>query len=86
MKHKVYFKVHSLVQWYDIIHEAKSWFGKDWRAQRGVRKKFDLMHWQLRPHRILHKQQLITWFLVPDPSFRTWVELKYTKTLNRKNK
>ena len=76
--YKIWFEVHSRAQWYEIIREAKTWFGKDWRGQRGVRKKLDMFNFHIRPVKI--------WFMVPDPAFKTWIDLKYTQSVQQKNK
>lgn len=47
--YKIWFDVYDRNQWYDIIRECKKWFGKEWRGQRGVRRKLDMFHTFHRP-------------------------------------
>ena len=70
--HKVYFEIRYIEQWYDIIAELKAWFGNEWKGQRGVRKKFHKTMWSLDAHTV--------WFLIPDLSFKTFMDLKMTNS------
>ena len=72
--HKVYFEIRYIDQWYQIIKELKSWFGTEWKGQRGVRKKFQKTSWSMESHTV--------WFLIPDPSFKTFMDLKMSNNLN----
>jgi len=76
--YKIWFDVYDRNHWYDIIRECKKWFGKEWRGQRGVRRKLDMFHTFHLPVRV--------WFLVPDPAFKTWIDLKYTQSDIKQNK
>ena len=55
-------------QWYEIMRECRSWFGRDWRGMAKVRKKLKLT--------IPRLGALPVWFEVPDPRFATWVSVK----------
>ena len=66
--HKVWFTVHNQDEWYHLIRELKTWFGKEWRGQRGIRKKFNRSEWLMEPQQV--------WFLVPDLAFKTFIDLK----------
>ena len=66
--HKIYFELHHIDQWYDIINELRKWFGTEWKGQRGVRKKFHKTMWSFECHKV--------WFVVPDLSFKTFMDLK----------
>ena len=71
--HKVYFDLLTIDDWYTIISELKRWFGNEWRGQRGIRKKFKRTDWMLKPQQV--------WFIVPDPAFKTFIDLKMTNNL-----
>ena len=66
--HKVYFDLLTINDWYTIIFELKRWFGKEWRGQRGIRKKFKRTEWSMEPQHV--------WFIVPDLAFKTFIDLK----------
>ena len=66
--HKVWFTVHNQDECYHLILELKTWFGNDWRGQRGIRKKFKRTEWLMEPQQV--------WFLVPDLAFKTFIDLK----------
>ena len=69
--HKIYFTIYTEEQWYTVIRECKRWFGDNWKGQRGVRKK--LNRYPLNdPFADRHK----VWFMVPDPAFKTFMDLK----------
>lgn len=68
--HKIYFEIRYIEQWYQIIKELRSWFGTEWKGQRGIRKKLNKSMWSLESHTI--------WFFVPDLAFKTFMDLKIT--------
>lgn len=68
--HRFWFLLASDKQWYAIMAECRTWFGKNWRCQGKVLRKLGSMN-----HRYSPKPQLI-WFDVPDPKFATWVSVK----------
>jgi len=72
--HKVWFEIYTRDEWYTIIRECKKWFGNNWRGQRGVRRRLEVYGSFFQPHKV--------WFLVPNPEFKTWYELKYTDNKN----
>jgi hypothetical protein len=72
--HRIYFEVSSVDVWYKIVREANSMFGRNWRGQSRVKRKWNTPAW-LGP--LAHK----VWFEVPDEKFGTWVAIKYAVTL-----
>ena len=72
--HKIVFEIATIDDWYMIIKECKNWFGTDWSGQKGVRKKFQKTQWIMSSHKV--------WFVVPDPAFKTFMDLKMTNSLN----
>ena len=66
--HRIYFCVRALPTWYAIMAEARSQFGRSWRAQPKVKRKLERQLWM--PH-----DQWV-WFEVPDPAFATWIGVK----------
>lgn len=64
--HRVVFQVSKLETWYKIMAEARSQFGKNWKAQPRIRRK--LTRWNAELTSI--------WFDVPDPAFGTWCAVK----------
>jgi len=70
--HKVYFKIIYIEQWYEIINELRKWFGTDWKGQNGIRKKFNKTMWM--------QETQTVWFLIPDLSFKTFMDLKMSNT------
>ena len=71
--HKVYFDLLTINDWYTIISELNRWFGNEWRGQRGIRKKFKRSEWLMEPQQV--------WFLIPNPAFKTFIDLKMTNNL-----
>ena len=72
--HRVTVQVQTQDQWYDVIREANTWFGRgNWRGQRNVRKKF-----------LYGTGPLDVWFEVPDPKFASYISLKYSSTQYQK--
>jgi len=68
--HKFYFELKSLDQWYTIMREARLQFGKNWRGQRGIRRRLELIAWD-------SSKSLQVWFEVPDSNFGTWIGIKH---------
>lgn len=74
-KIKVYVDVSNEDQWYDLIREANSWFGRgNWRGQKHVRRKF-----------MYQSGPISVWFEVPDAKFASYVTLKYSSTAQVQN-
>jgi hypothetical protein len=65
--HRLYFELNDISVWYAIMHEARVWFGKNWKAQKHSRRKLE-SRWDKRTHLI--------WFEVPDSAFGSWVAIK----------
>jgi hypothetical protein len=66
--HRIYFCVHGLPTWYAIMGEARTQFGKSWRAQPRVKRKLERHTWTPQEHWV--------WFEVPDPVFASWIAVK----------
>lgn len=65
--HRITFTIDNISQWYSIMKEARSQFGKNWRGQPKIKRK--LAAWRVTgPVRV--------WFDVPDPTFATWCAVK----------
>ena len=69
--HRFWFSITTEKQWYDIMRECRQWFGKNWRGQAKVRRKFNT-----RGGISFRTGPLSVWFEVPDPRFATWVSVK----------
>jgi hypothetical protein len=67
--HRFWFVLSSEQQWYDVMRECRSWFGKNWRGMSKVRRKFT-------PRANRRITNIPLWFEVPDPRFATWVAVK----------
>ena len=67
--HRFWFMVSTQEQWYGIMQECRTWFGKSWRGMSKVRRKLGSKH-SPRP------QVVPVWFDVPDPRFATWIAVK----------
>jgi hypothetical protein len=67
--HRFWFVLSSEQQWYDVMRECRSWFGKNWRGMSKVRRKF-------APRVNIRMTHIPVWFEVPDPRFATWVSVK----------
>jgi hypothetical protein len=68
--HRFWFFVSTEKQWYDIIRECRSWFGKNWQGMSKVRRKLNPKNRYAKMH------QVPVWFEVPDPRFATWISVK----------
>jgi len=67
--HRFWFVLSSEKQWYDVMRECRSWFGRNWRGMSKVRRKFV-------PRANIRITNIPVWFEVPDPRFATWVAVK----------
>ena len=67
LHHRFWFLLRVEKQWYTIMQECRTWFGKNWRCQNKVRRKLATYNFDLVP----------VWFEVPDPRFATWISVKY---------
>lgn len=79
--HRFWFSINSTEQWYNIIRECKSWFGKEWKGQGKVKRK-------LSRHGYNYSRQtpVDVWFDVPDIRFATWISVKYSIIVYSDNK
>jgi hypothetical protein len=71
--HRFWFSVNTEKQWYNIIREARQWFGKDWKSQSKVKRKLAK---QTLPFG--RSASIMIWFDVPDVGFATWISVKYS--------
>jgi hypothetical protein len=65
--HRFWVHVSSTNQWYEVMHEARAWFGKNWTCQHKVKRKLE---------RYNPKKSIQVWFDVPDPQWATWIATK----------
>ena len=68
--HRFWFIISHVDQWYSIMRECRSWFGRDWRTMPKVRRKLDPSRSRVR------MVNVPVWFEVPDPRFATWISVK----------
>ena len=68
--HRFWFTISKVEQWYQIMRECRTWFGRDWRSMSKVRRKLDPQRGRIRV------VNLPVWFDVPDPRFATWISVK----------
>ena len=64
---KIEFEIYSQEQWYEIIRDLNRLFGKSWRGQQRVKRKFDRSTMPLR-----------VWFEIPDEKTASFLQLKYS--------
>ena len=84
--HKIWFTIEEANEWYYIIKELKTWFGNDWRGQRGVRKKLttrDGYDANVNAGFMAYKR-IRVWLLVPNLAFKTFMDLKMTNNIKLK--
>jgi uncharacterized protein (DUF924 family) len=77
---RIYVYISSADQWYSVMKECRSWFGKNWRTQGRVKRKFDHSH--IRTMR----DPIPVWFEVPDQRFATWISVKHSLQVAREDK
>lgn len=65
---RVWVELSDVKQWYKIIREANTLYGRQWRCQPRVKRKLD-SNWNRRAVKI--------WFDVPDANFATWISVKH---------
>lgn len=71
--YKFWFMISTEKQWYDVMRECRSWFGKNWRGMGKVRRKLmrgNQLRWQ--------KPSIPVWFEVPDERFASWCSVKFS--------
>jgi len=70
--HRIWFRLHSVEEWYAIMKEARAMFGKNWRTQSRVKRKLENNTiWGISVNTVP------VWFEVPDQAFATWVAVKH---------
>ena len=72
--HRITFEIRNTETWYRVMAEARSQFGKNWRAQPKTKRK--LSSWRLSD-----APGVRVWFEVPDPTFATWCAVKLGVTV-----
>lgn len=68
--HRIYVQMQSTEQWYAVMRECRGWFGKNWRTQGRVKRKFAHSHIRVV------REPIPVWFEVPDLRFATWISVK----------
>jgi len=63
---RIWVTVDSVYQWYDVIHECRSWFGHNWRGQKKVKRRFDEFPFM----------SVDVWFEVPNTQIASWISVK----------
>jgi hypothetical protein len=75
--HRIYLQIQDEKTWYSVMAEARSWFGKNWKCQPRVRRRFrQFQHnWNLVGTSIV-PTEITVWFEVPNLQFETWAVIK----------
>ena len=70
--HRIWFRLHTVKEWYAIMKEARAMFGTNWRTQSRVKRRLEhISLWGIS------LQPVPVWFEVPDQTFATWVAVKH---------
>ena len=70
--HRIWFRLHTVKEWYAIMKEARAMFGTNWRTQSRVKRRLEQTAlWEIS------LQPVPVWFEVPDQTFATWVAVKH---------
>jgi len=69
--HRIYVTITTQDQWYAVMRECRSWFGKNWRTQGRVKRKLseNSRYGRSAP-------AIPVWFEVPDLKIATWLSVK----------
>jgi len=70
--HRIWFRLHTVAEWYAVMKEARVMFGKNWRSQSRVKRRLEHA-----PLWGISLQPVPVWFEVPDETFATWVAVKH---------
>ena len=71
--HRIWFRLHTVKEWYAVMKEARVMFGTNWRTQSRVKRRLEHNNlWGLNV-----TQTVPVWFEVPDQTFATWVAVKH---------
>jgi hypothetical protein len=65
--HRIWVELDNSDQWYSVMRELRTWFGKDWKGQPRVKRKIT-HNWSNKKHQV--------WFDVPDPACASWLGIK----------
>ena len=69
---RIYVSLSTEEQWYGVMRECRSWFGKNWKTQGRVKRKLTENSRYGRAMR----PSIQVWFEVPDLRFATWISVK----------
>jgi hypothetical protein len=70
--HRIWFRLHTVEEWYAVMKEARVMFGKNWRTQSRVKRRLETNSmWGVSVNTVP------VWFEVPDSTFATWVAVKH---------
>lgn len=81
--HRFYVSVRDEQQWYAVMSECRTWFGKNWRCQSHVRRRFKRDRIYQYPMSAANGS-LWVWFDVPNPAWATWVSTKLGLQITQK--
>jgi len=70
--HRFWVSIRTPEQWYAVMRECRSWFGKNWRSMPKVRRKLD-PRWGAKT---ITAVKTSVWFEVPDLRICTWIATK----------
>ena len=77
--HRIYVQMQTTDQWYSVMRECRSWFGRNWRTQGRVKRKLHDKYSRLG-------QTIPVWFEVPDLRFATWISVKLSLQVHGEDK
>jgi hypothetical protein len=71
--HRIWFDLRDTETWYAVMKEATTLYGRNgWKGQPRVRRRLEKFVWER------NRPENYVWFEVPDPSFATWISVKYS--------
>jgi hypothetical protein len=74
--HRIVVKLYNAKQWYEVIREANTLYGRNnWKGQGHTKRKLD--------RRAPTDPPVSVWFEVPDHKFAMWVAIKYAKEVTQ---
>lgn len=77
--HRIYVQMQTTDQWYAVMRECRSWFGRNWRTQGRIKRKLQSKYSRL-------SQTIPVWFEVPDLRFATWISVKLSLQVQGEDK
>lgn len=69
---RIYVSLSTEQQWYAVMRECRTWFGKNWRTQGRVKRKLA----ENSRYTKAMRNSIQVWFEVPDLRFATWISVK----------